>query len=172
MTTQTRGQTPAAAPAHRGPWLKIAAALAAVGVLAVVLVLVGPTEPIRQAAVGVGFASFVVAAFTAAIGWVRGRGQRFGLLPHTGLGWTSVGVIVLGWAMTFVPSYIRVEGREANDLLTNVVIGGFGVMFIAGIMALVAVWRSGERSAPLIVIGVLAALFGPFFLLGELAYPH
>lgn len=169
-TTMKQTHTPATAPS-RGPWLTIAAVLALVGLVSTVVAAVmrgGAGEVL----LGVGFLVLIVAWLVAAVGWVIGRGKRFSVIPHTGAGWTALGLLVLGWLATWVPGNIVVQGREANDLLSMVVWGGFGLMFAAGVLVLVAMWRWAERSVPLILLGVFALLFGPFFLLGELILPH
>jgi hypothetical protein len=117
--------------------------------------------------------SLLIAWFSAALGWVRGRERRFALLPTTGLGWRALGFMVLGWLMTWVPGQFAGErSREVYQLLDVVLWGGFAALFLAGVQTLVAMGRRGERSAPLIVLAAFATLFGPFFILGELVATH
>lgn len=172
-TVGTRsGMRPGAGAPHRTPWLGIAPVAALVGVALAVLsvVLNGDAgEPLLL----VAMLALLIAWFTAALGWVRGRGRRFAVLPRTRLGWTSLGLMVLGWLMTWVPGQFEGErSREVDQLLDVVLWGGFAVLFLAGVQTLVAMGRRGERSAPLIVLAAFATLFGPFFVLGEIVAAH
>lgn len=169
-TAMKPAPAPRLAPS-KGPWLKVAGALAIVGVIALV-VAVAVKGGVGEIVLVVAFLGFVLAWIAAAVGWVIGRGKKFSLVPHTAAGWAALGLMVLGWVATWVPGNIVVQGRQANDLLNLVIWGGFGLMFAAGVLTLVAMWRWAERSVPLILLGGFALLFGPFFLLGELLIPH
>lgn len=166
--------TPPPAPEvvrSRGLWLRIAAVLAVVSVVSTVVAAIvrgGAGEVLLT----IGFFGLIVAWLFAAVGWIIGRGKRFSVIPHTVAGWAALGLLVLGWLATWVPGNIVVEGPEANDLVNRAFEGGFYLMFVAGVLVLVAMWRWAERSVPLILLGAFAVLFGPFFVLGELVVAH
>lgn len=161
------GTPPAPAPRHRTPWLRIAAGSVVAGIAFIVLAVL-LRDGAGESLLVLGMLALIVAWFAAALGWVPGRGRRFGFLPSTGLGRQSLAVMVVGWLMAWLPGKVQGKEPEVYRLLEVVVWGGFAAMFVAGLLVLVAMGRRGERSLPVILLGAFAALFGPFFVLGEL----
>lgn len=169
-TTMRPAPTHAVAPS-RGPWLRIAAVLAIVSVVSSVVAAI-VSGGAGEILLAIGLFGLMAAWLAAAVGWVIGRGKRFSVIPHTAAGWTALGMFALGWLATWVPGNFVVPGREANSWVDLANWGGFALMFAAGVVVLVAMWRWAERSVPLMLLGVFAALVVPFFLLAELILPH
>lgn len=137
--------------------------MAAVGFAAVVCVFLVDSW-IRGALYYGGFVALALAAATAVVGWIPGRGRRFTFLPRTSLGWVGLGVLVVGLALSTVPSYVEVTSRGASQLQNTAIRLGFLAMAASAIPTLAAVFRSGECSLPLITVSLLAALVVPFML--------
>jgi len=151
------------------------AALAA-GVLAVVMLVgvlfVRPSETqawVYTAAFAVGLVGVALGAAEQ----LHERHARPSLLPTTTAGRWAIGLALGGVALFVLAIIVSNPGMEESRrvpmfLLT---VPAFAGLIGSGIATAIAWFRSGERSL-LVLATMLPALFGLYFVVGELVFPH
>ena len=110
----------------------------------------------------------MVMILAAAVVWVvvrmRHRGEHFTILPTSTVGRWAGGMLVLSIALVLA----FLAGAFTSDIAILV-----AMFVVAGaVTALVAHFRHGDRSAPLVFFSLLLAVFMVYFFAGELAFPH
>lgn len=149
----------------------------AVGVLSVVMLLgtffVRPMEAqawVYTAAFGVGLLAVALAAGEN----LHLRHERLSLKPTSRLGWWSVVVAVVAVILFMVATSGVFASNRPDGLpvpMFLVIVPTLGGAVVAGVLALVAWFRSAERSL-LVLLTLLPALFAVYFVVGEFAFPH
>ena len=153
---------PPSTPSGKNPLGRLAEVLAGIGIVSIVVVFFVDSPQQRGVLYYGGFAAVALAMVAAISGWIPGRGQRFTVLPRTTPGWVALGMLLLGFLLSTVPSFIHVSGQTSSQLQNNAIQLGFLMMGASAIVTLVAVFRSGERSLPVIFFSLLAGFLVPF----------
>ncbi|GAA4894999.1 hypothetical protein GCM10025789_10530 [Tessaracoccus lubricantis] len=109
---------------------------------------------------------------------LRRRHDKVAFKPQTKLGWWAIWLSITGIAaMVLSAAYVailRVGEVGATGLFLPMFVftaTGFLLMVAAGVLSLIAWFRSDERSW-VVLLPLLPALFAVYFVIGEFTFPH
>lgn len=141
----------------RNALLVTALALAPLGAVLILAAILTP-QPAKGTLVSLGIGGELVATLAAVTGWIPGRGHRYTLRPLSPVSWTALTLLTLGALLMFGAAWFDGSTHPGSHVRAALVLLGLLSAVASAGVTLVAVFRSGERSLP--VIGV--TLFGGF----------
>ncbi|MCG6567513.1 hypothetical protein C3E87_07745 [Tessaracoccus sp. ZS01] len=124
------------------------------------------------------FFAMTLAVALVALDDLHRRHEKVAFRPRTRMGWWAIGLSVAGVATMFLSGlYVAIirtgQPTEMGPFIPMLVftIAGFALMLAAGVVSLLAWFRSDERSW-LVLLPLLPALFAVHFVVGEFTFPH
>ena len=154
---------------------KAAIIAATVTVLAVVTSFLPLGELVRAQVWTLGFLAAMITVGLAGAVRLGQRQVRPSLLPTTRLGWWALGLFALAVVIVLVMVAIVVGiSQGAGEPRTPMFVYSTGVLvalLAAGLCGAVA-WFAREERSFVVLLTLLPALFGLYFLGGELLFPH
>ena len=153
-------------------------ASAALGVVALGLLLAVSFLEAERTRAWVFWVS-LIAAFAAivlaAVSRLQVRHERPTVKPPTRMGRWAVGLAAAGFVLLSVgpvlASVLQDSGTEPTLVIASSGLLAVGALIAAGVCALVAWFRRGERSL-LVLLSLVPALLALFLLIGEFVFPH
>lgn len=141
----------------RNAFLVTALALGPMGAVLILAAILTP-QPAKGTLVSLGIGAELLATLAAVTGWIPGRGQRYTLRPLSAVGWTALTLLVLGAVQMFGAAWFDGSTHPGSHVRAALILLGLLSAVASAAVTLVAVFRRGERSLP--VIGL--TLFGGF----------
>lgn len=157
----------------RNALLVTALALAPLGAVLILAAIVTP-QPAKGTLVSLGIGAELLATLAAVTGWIPGRGHRYTLRPVSAVSWTAVmllafgAVLVLGAVLMFGAGWFDGSTHPGSHVRTALILLGLSSAVASAAVTLIAVFRRGERSLPLIGVTLFGGLVSFMFLLAGL----
>jgi hypothetical protein len=141
----------------RNALLVTALALAPMGAVLILAAILTP-QPAKGTLVSLGIGAELLATLAAVTGWIPGHGNRYAFRPVSALGWSALTLLTLGVVLVLGAGWFDGSTHPGSHVRAALVLLGLLSAMASAAVTLVAVFRRGERSLP--VIGV--TLFGGF----------